>query len=79
VHYSKLSSASTGRFAALRLPLAVLLDEKVMSLVGATSTSISSSKSDMMAAVEGSWAPGDVLAFEKCWGENALDASHVTN
>lgn len=43
-HHGKLSSASTGRLAALRLPFAVLSEEKVMSLAGAgTSTSISSS------------------------------------
>lgn len=50
-YHGKLSSASTGRLAALRLPLAVLSDEKVMSLEGAgTSTSISSSKSDILEA-----------------------------
>lgn len=47
-HQGKLSSASTGRFAALRLPF-VVSAEKTMSLEGAgTSTSISSSKSDML-------------------------------
>lgn len=43
-HHGRLSSASTGRLAALRLPLAVLSEENVMSLGGAgTSMSISSS------------------------------------
>lgn len=50
-HHGKLSSASTGKLAALRLPLAVLSEENVMSLEGAgTSTSISSSKSDILDA-----------------------------
>lgn len=50
-HHGKLSSASTGKLAALRLPLAVLSEENVMSLEGAgTSTSISSSKSDILNA-----------------------------
>lgn len=48
-HHGRLSSASTGKLAALRLPFAVLSDEKVMSLDGAgTSMSISSSKSDIL-------------------------------
>lgn len=51
-YHGRLSSASTGKFAALRLPFAVLSEEKRMSLEGAgTSMSISSSKSDMLAAV----------------------------
>lgn len=50
-YHGKLSSASTGRLAALRLPLAVFSDENVMSLEGAgTSMSISSSKSDILKA-----------------------------
>lgn len=48
-HHGRLSSASTGRFAALRLPFAVLSEEKVMSLdCAGASTSISSSKSDIL-------------------------------
>lgn len=48
-NHGKLSSASTGRFAVLRLPL-VASDEKITSLDGAgASTSISSSKSDILA------------------------------
>lgn len=46
-YQGRLSSASTGRLAALRLPLLVSA-EKVMSLEGAESTSISSSKSDIV-------------------------------
>lgn len=50
-YHGKLSSASTGRLAALRLPLAVFSEENVMSLEGAgTSMSISSSKSDILKA-----------------------------
>ncbi len=48
-HHGRLSSASTGRFAALRLPL-VVCEEKVTSLDGA-SMSISSSKSDIFAVL----------------------------
>ena len=50
-HQGRLSSASTGRFAALRLPLVVVAAEKAMSLEGWTSMSISSSKSDILMAV----------------------------
>lgn len=47
-NHGKLSSASTGRFAVLRLPL-VASEEKITSLdVAGASTSISSSKSDMV-------------------------------
>lgn len=48
-YHGRVSSASTGRFAVLRLPL-LAPAEKLMSLEGAawTSTSISSSKSDMV-------------------------------
>jgi hypothetical protein len=44
-HQGKLSSASTGRFAALLFSFAVVLSElnKTDGLVGVTSTSISSS------------------------------------
>lgn len=46
--HGRLSSASTGRFAVLRLPL-VASEEKITSLDGAgASTSISSSKSDIL-------------------------------
>jgi len=49
-YHGRVSSASTGRFAADRLPF-VASAEKVMSLGGGgTSTSISSSKSDILAA-----------------------------
>lgn len=52
-YHGKLSSASTGRLAALRLPLAVLSEEKVTSLEGTgTSTSISSPESDILASLD---------------------------
>ena len=47
-YHGRLSSASTGRLAALRLPLAVLVAANIMSLEAGTSMSISSSKSDMV-------------------------------
>ena len=52
-YQGKLSSASTGRFAALRLPLALVLAELNVTSSRATaaagpSMSISSSKSDMI-------------------------------
>lgn len=57
-YHGKLSSASTGRLAALRLPFAALFDEKVISLEGAgTSMSMPSSKSDIL----GSWMPVDTM------------------
>jgi hypothetical protein len=48
-NHGRLSSASTGKFAALRLPLDAPSEENLMSLDGGTSTSISSSKSDILA------------------------------
>jgi hypothetical protein len=51
-HQGRLSSASTGRSAAIRLPLAAVLSELNWidaSLAAGTSTSMSSSKSDMLA------------------------------
>lgn len=48
-YHGRLSSASTGRLAALRLPLAVLVAANMTSLDTGTSMSISSSKSDMVA------------------------------
>lgn len=48
VYHGRLSSASTGRLAALRLPLAVLVAANMTSLDTGTSMSISSSKSDMV-------------------------------
>lgn len=52
-HHGKLSSASTGKFAALRLAFAFVLSELKRSefvAIGA-SMSISSSKSDMLRSV----------------------------
>jgi len=50
LYHGRLSSASTGRFAALLLPFAFVLSELniIESLAGGASTSISSSKSDML-------------------------------
>ncbi len=49
-YHGRLSSASTGRFAAVLFPFALVLSELNMmdSLTGGASTSISSSKSDML-------------------------------
>lgn len=47
-YHGRLSSASTGRLAALRLPFDVLVAANMMSLDTGTSMSISSSKSDMV-------------------------------
>ncbi len=51
--HGKLSSASTGRFAALLLPFALVLSELniMVSFTTGASTSISSSKSDILARV----------------------------
>ena len=52
-HHGKLSSASTGKFAALRFPFAFVLSElkdSEFALIGA-SISISSSKSDILRSV----------------------------
>lgn len=52
-HHGKLSSASTGKFAALRFPFAFVLSELKESefLVIGPSISISSSKSDILRSV----------------------------
>ena len=54
-YHGKLSSASTGRLAALRFPLTAVLSELnvVLSLTTGTSTPMSSSRSDM---AEGDWS-----------------------
>lgn len=49
-YHGRLSSASTGKFAAVLFPFALVLSELNMidSLTGGASTSISSSKSDIV-------------------------------
>lgn len=85
-HHGRLSSASTGRLAALRLPFAVLSEENVISFGGAgTSMSISSSKSDILATIivfKGRQTTEvelrKMIALEKIWccdQENGCDAS----